>query len=79
MTSAMDRVVDAVDIETFLLSESEEQAKQLALTLAEEMGLRHADVVFVEQRGLGARVRIRAYIHHPADHYRWLDNPEDQP
>ncbi len=73
----MDRVVDAIDIETFLLSDSEEQAKQLALTLAEELGLRQADVVFLEQRGVGARVRIRGYVHHPGDRYRWLDNPGD--
>jgi len=80
LKSAFDRVVDAIDIETFLLAQSEEEAKQLALALAQEMGLRQADVVFVEQRGPGARVRIRGYVHHPGDRYRWLESAgEDEP
>ncbi len=78
MKSALDHVVDAIDIETFLLANSEEEARQLALALAQEMGLRQADVVFVEQRGPGARVRIRGYVHHPGDRYRWLETAGDE-
>lgn len=76
MKTAMDHVADAIDIETFLLAKSEEEAGALALALAQEMQLRHAGLVFVEQRGPGARVRIRGYIHHPGDHYRWLEKAE---
>ncbi len=79
MTSAMDRVVDAIDIETFLLADSAEEAKRLALALAQEMGLSRAGVVFLEQRGPGARVRIRGYVHRPGDHYRWLETSGDKP
>lgn len=72
MTQALSRVVDALDIETFLYCKDEDEAKTLAEALAAELGLPHGDVVFVEHRGAGARVRIRSYIHHPGDHYRWL-------
>ena len=73
MSKAMDRVVDAIDIETFLFCSSEEEAKDLADALAVDLGLPHGDVVFLEFRGWGARVRIRSYIHRPGDHYRWLE------
>ncbi|HNT55106.1 MAG TPA: hypothetical protein PKG95_10370 [Anaerolineaceae bacterium] len=72
MTKALAHVVDALDIETFLYCKDEDEAKILAEALAAELGLPHGDVVFVEHRGAGARVRIRSYIHHPGDHYRWL-------
>lgn len=70
--SAMQHVLDALDLETFLVCQNEAEAKELALNLAAELGLAHADVVFVEQSGLGARVRIRSYIHHPGQGYGWL-------
>ena len=73
MSKAMDRVVDAIDIETFLFCSSEDEAKDLAEALAVDLGLPHGDVVFLEFRGWGARVRIRSYIHRPGDHYRWLE------
>lgn len=72
MASARDRVVDALDIETFLICESEEEAKELANQLMLELGLAHGDIVFLEYRGRGARVRLRAYLHRPGDQYRWL-------
>ena len=73
MTKALDRVVDAIDIETFLYCKSEEEAKKLAEGLASELHLPHGDVVFLEFKAWGARVRIRSYIHHPGDHYRWME------
>ncbi len=73
MPKAIDQVVDALDIETYLYCKSEEEAKELAEALAAEMNLPHADIVFLEHRGWGARVRIRTYVHHPGDHYRWLE------
>lgn len=72
MTKALDRVVDAIDIETFLYCKSESEAKELAEALATELNLPHGDVVFLEFKAWGARVRIRSYIHHPGDHYRWM-------
>lgn len=79
MTKAMDQVMDAIDIETFLISKNEEEARRLAETLMAEMNLGHSDIVFLEHKGLGARVRLRHYVHRPGDHYRWLqpDSPEE--
>ena len=74
MAKAMTRVVDAIDIETFLACRSEEEARELAEALGIEMNLGHADIVFLEFRGWGARVRLRTYVHRPGDHYQWLES-----
>ena len=75
---ALDSVVDAIDIETFLYCKSEDEAKELAEALAVELNLPHGDIVFLEYKGWGARVRIRSYIHRPGDHYRWLESEESK-
>lgn len=69
---AWDRVLDAIDLETFLVAGNEEEARQLALALVDEMGLGRGDIVFLEWRGGGARVRVRAYAHRPGEGYGWL-------
>jgi hypothetical protein len=69
---AKDYVLDAVDVETFLVCDDEEHGRRLALALMAEMGFKSADVVFIEWRGLGARVRVRAYVHRPGEQYPWL-------
>jgi hypothetical protein len=73
MDNAMDRVIDTIDVETFLLCKDEDEAKELAEALAVQMNLRQPGIVFLEHNGLGARVRIRSYVHRPGDHYRWLE------
>ena len=77
MGQALDHVVDAIDIETFLFCKTEEEAKDLAQALIHEMNLPHGDIVFLEQRGWGARVRIRTYVHRPGDHYRWMEQEQE--
>ncbi len=77
MTKALDRVVDAIDIETFLFCHSEEEAKKLAEDLMLELNLPHGDIVFLDFKAWGARVRLRSYIHHPGDHYRWMEKGEE--
>jgi hypothetical protein len=72
MQKALDHVVDALDIETFLICKSESEGREIALSLMAELNLPQGDIVFIEHKGPGARVRIRTYIHHPGDHYRWL-------
>lgn len=72
MDRALDRVVDAVDVETFLLGGSEEECRRLARTLMEELGLPDCDVIFLQFRGPGARVRLRAYVHRPGGSYAWV-------
>ncbi|MEC9488128.1 MAG: hypothetical protein UMV23_01435 [Halanaerobium sp.] len=72
MPEAMKRVLDAVDVETFLVCKGEEQGKKLAKQLMEELGFRDADIVFLEFQGPGIRVRLRGYLQRPGDNYRWL-------
>lgn len=69
--------MDAIDIETFLICKTEEEARELAERLAGEMNLSRPDIVFLEQRGWGARVRLRTYVHRPGDHYQWLDSSQE--
>ena len=76
MAKAIDKIVDALDIETFFLCNNEDEAKELAGMLIRELNLPSGDIVFLEHKGLGARVRIRSYIHHPGDHYRWLEKED---
>ncbi|MBO8168385.1 MAG: hypothetical protein H0Z35_04255 [Thermoanaerobacteraceae bacterium] len=64
--------MDALDIETFLVCKSEAEGKELALQLVKDMGIRDADVVFIQYKGPGARVRVRGYMHRPGVSYGWL-------
>jgi sulfopyruvate decarboxylase TPP-binding subunit len=73
MSKALDKVVDAIDIETFLYCQSEEEARNLSERLMQELNLPQSDIVFLDFSAWGARVRIRSYIHHPGDHYRWME------
>ncbi|MEW6545833.1 MAG: hypothetical protein AB1446_02790 [Bacillota bacterium] len=72
MHRALDHVADAIDVETFLLGQSEEECVRLARALIEELGLGECDVVSLQFRGVGARVRLRAYVHRPGGEYAWL-------
>lgn len=72
MSQVLPRVMDALDVETFLVCKSEEEGKGLALELMKELGFKDVDIVFIEFRGPGARVRSRAYLHRPGDRYGWL-------
>ena len=57
MSKALDRVVDAVDIETFLYCTSEEEAKELAEALALQKALeRRWHITFHEDWPYGRRV-----------------------
>jgi hypothetical protein len=72
LNHTLDKVLDAVDIETFFVCGTELEARNLMLNLLKEMGFSDVDVVFVQQLGPGARIRGRAYVHRPSDRYRWL-------
>lgn len=69
---ALDRVVDGLDIETYLICSGEQEGKDLALRLGQELQLGEVDLMFQEFDGYGMRVRIRKYVHRPGDPYRWL-------
>lgn len=68
----LDHIMDALDIETFLVCGSEQEGRALLLSLTKKMGFTDVDVVFIQHRGFSARVRVRAYVHRPADKYHWL-------
>lgn len=74
MTTVMDKIVDALDFETYFICQSEEHAKEMALQLVKELGFENGSVVFLEYMGSGARVRVRVYRHSPGDNYGWTCN-----
>lgn len=76
MKRAMDAVMDAIDIETYIVCSSAQEGKQLALRLGEEMNLGEIDVMYEEFDGFGVRVRLRKYIYRPGSRYRWLEEGE---
>lgn len=72
MSSVLNQVMDALDIETFLVCRSEDEGKRMILELMKELGFQDADVVFIQYMGPGVRVRSRAYLHRAGDRYSWL-------
>ena len=70
--NAMNRVMDALDVETFVACSSEDEAKRIVRDLMSGMGMPECDVVFVEMAGPGARIRARCYVHRSGDSYGWL-------
>ncbi|MGI5840001.1 MAG: hypothetical protein ACOX8W_10115 [bacterium] len=68
-----EKIMDALDVETFIVCGSEAEGKAIMLTLLEEMGVGDIDIVFAEFAGMGARIRARGYLHRPGDQYGWLD------
>ena len=73
LSKVYEHVLDALDIETFLICQNEAEGKRLALQLLTDMGLKDIDIVFIEHNGPGARVRARGNIYKPGDHYHWLN------
>ena len=73
MSRVFDRITDALDVETFLVCDSAEEAKKLALEMMRDLGFTDIDVVFTDFSGPGARVRVRAYLCRSGAKYSWLD------
>ena len=70
--SVKDRVLDAMDIEGFILCKDEKEAREIIPQLMKEMGINQFETVSLEFNGPGAQVRVRAYINKPGDNYTWL-------
>lgn len=68
---ARDRILDACDLETFLLCANVEEGRRLSRQLMQELGFRDVDVVSCEMGGPGARVRLRGYVNRPSARYTW--------
>ena len=78
-TSALDAVMDGLDIETYLVCGSEREGKDLALRLGQELHLGEVDIMYQEFDGYGMRVRLRKYVHRPGELYRWLTEEGSRP
>jgi hypothetical protein len=72
MSTAMKRVMDAIDIETYIVCASAAEGTTLALRLGREMNLGDVDIMFEEFDGYGVRVRLRKYVYRPGARYDWL-------
>ncbi len=77
MPGILDLIMDAVDIETFVVCRSEEDGRKLVVQLIKDWGFTDVDIVFCQFQGPGARVRGRAYVHRSGDVYGWL-KPRDK-
>ena len=69
--SVLHRVMDAVDLETFIICASEAEGKGLALRLLRELGFADGDIVSIAFNGVGVRVRLRGTVYKPGDEYHW--------
>jgi len=72
MSNILEKVMDAVDLETYLVCKNEEDAEKFTMELMEKLGFQDISIVFIQHQGPGARVRARGYIYKPGDHYSWL-------
>ncbi|HHY13451.1 MAG TPA: hypothetical protein GX526_02240 [Thermoanaerobacterales bacterium] len=74
MGNAFRQILDAVDIETYVICESESDCREIIYDVLKEIGFKDISIVFLEHNGAGARVRARGYIYKPGDTYDWLRN-----
>lgn len=51
MIDVKGRIMDGLDIETFLICDSEEEGRQLAVQLVKEWGFQDVDIVFIQFHG----------------------------
>jgi ABC-type nitrate/sulfonate/bicarbonate transport system ATPase subunit len=72
MAHCLDSIIDALDVETFVVAKDENEAKEIIKKIMTEMGLKDIDIVYCQHLGPGARVRARGYIFRAGDKYGWL-------
>ena len=72
LSVSLGKVMDAIDVETLLVCQSEAEGRGLMLDILKGFGFTDVDIVFAQFEGPGVRVRGRAYVHRPADPYQWL-------
>lgn len=71
-TNVLTRIVDSLDIETFIACKDEQEGRMIGLAIMEKLGFQDTDIVFIEFLSSGARIRMRANIYKPGDSYQWL-------
>lgn len=74
MSNLFEKVMDAVDLETYLVCKDENEARKLSTELMGKLGFQDVSIVFIQHQGPGARIRVRGYIYKPGDRYGWLFN-----
>lgn len=72
MRNARELLVDALDIESFVLCKSEKEARELIGELMRSFDITRYVVVSLDFNGPGAHFRVRAYINKPGESYTWL-------
>lgn len=72
MNQDLERIIDALDIETFIVCRDEEEGTEIMRRIMGDMGLNDIDIVFCQHLGPGARIRARAYVFRSGDRYGWL-------
>lgn len=78
MPKIIDRIMDAIDFETFIVCNSEEEGRKLIVQLIKEWGFQDVDIVFSQYQGPGSRIRARAYVHRSGDVYGWLEPGKEE-
>lgn len=76
MRTALEQVMDAIDIETYIVCKNENEGKKFALQLGQEMNLGEIDIIYHEFDGYGVRVRLRKYIYKPGNMYKYINQEE---
>jgi alkyl hydroperoxide reductase subunit AhpF len=51
--TALEHIMDAIDIETYLICKDENEGRMLALQLGKEMNIGDVDIMFMEFDGYG--------------------------
>ncbi len=72
MITALEQIMDAIDIETYIICKDENEGKKLALQLGQEMNLGEVDIMYQEFDGYGMRLRLRKYVYKPGNVYKYL-------
>lgn len=78
MSGVLDKIMDALDVETFLVCAGEAEGRKMIIQLMKELGFADVDVVFCQFQGPGVRVRARAYVHRSGDVYGWLKAAKEE-
>lgn len=74
MNTAFERIMDAIDIETYIVCSDANEGKKYAMQLGREMNLGEIDIMYQEFDGYGVRVRLRKYIYKPGNNYNYLND-----
>jgi len=70
-------IADAIDFEFFLISNNEQEARDIGLKIVKQLGFRDPDIVFLERKSSGSRVRVRAYVNIPGVKCSWLGDKDE--